>query len=290
MGKRLKKSIPSYLFILPWVCLFVIFSLIPFVSGFIYSFFDYNLVTMKFTGLENFKYIFNDKNFVRSITTTLMLALSVLIIQQVITLFLAQLVAKVTHGWKRISKVCLYVPAVISSLALVLVWRWIFHPGYGLSTTICRMLGVAPIDWFGDLGPAIITVISMTVYVTLASPIVLYSAAIESVPQTYYEAAELDGASQTRQFFSITLPMIKPTILYVMVTSTIGLMQIFEVPMTLTGGGPYYGTTTMQLMLYNTALGSGKFGRASAMGVVMFAIIAVLSIIQFRVNKSDIEY
>ena len=288
--KKLRKSKTSYVFLTPWLLFFVVFMLIPFVIGIVYSFFDYNFVDMEFCRFENYKYIFSDAVFLKSIGNTFLIAFIVVSLTISFSLLLSTQIVKHTKKFQALSKIALYIPAVTSSVAIVAIWRWLFGPAYGISSTICAKLGVTAIDWFGQPGTALSLVCLLILTFSLGQPIVLYTAAMDAVPITYYEAARLDGASGIRQFFSITLPMIRPTTLYIMVTSTIGMMQVFEVPMLLTAGGPQYSTTTILLLLYKTAFEYGRFGRAAAMGVVLFIIIGVIALFQFRTMRSDIKY
>lgn len=288
MNKRLKKNISSYLFLAPWLCFFFVFMLIPFVMGIVYSFFDYNFVEMKYVGLDNYRYIFSDRVFLQSIGNTVLIALVVVGMTIMLSLFLSAQIVKLGEAWQGISKIALYIPAVSSSVAVVAIWRWIFGPACGISSTICNKLGIAAIDWFGQADNALSLVCLMTLTFALGQPVVLYTAAMDAVPKSYYEAAELDGASEWQQFFSITLPLISPTTLYILVTSTIAMMQVFEVPMLLTSGGPQYSTTTILLLLYKTAFEYAKFGRAAAMGVVLFVIIGIFAIVQFRTADTNV--
>ena len=288
MNKRLKKNISSYLFLAPWLCFFFVFMLIPFVMGIVYSFFDYNFVEMKFVGLDNYRYIFSDRVFLQSIGNTVLIALVVVSMTIMLSLFLSAQIVKLGEAWQGISKIALYIPAVSSSVAVVAICRWIFGPACGISSAICNKLGIAAIDWFGQADNALSLVCLMTLTFALGQPVVLYTAAMDAVPKSYYEAAELDGASEWQQFFSITLPLIGPTTLYILVTSTIAMMQVFEVPMLLTSGGPQYSTTTILLLLYKTAFEYAKFGRAAAMGVVLFVIIGIFAIVQFRTADTNV--
>ncbi len=290
MLKRIKKNATSYLFLAPWFCFFVAFMLIPFIMGIVYSFFDYDFVNMKFVGFDNYKYILSDPIFLQSIRNTVLIAVIVVVLTLIVSLFLSHLIVKQSKKFQGFSKVALYIPAVSSSVAIVAIWRWVFGPACGISSSICAKLGVTAIDWFGQSNTATTLVCLMVLTFSVGQPIVLYTAAMDSVPKTYYEAAEIDGASEWKQFFSITLPMVAPTTLYILVTSTIAMMQVFEVPMLLTSGGPQYSTTTILLLLYKTAFEYAKFGRAAAMGVVLFVIIGLIAIIQFKTSDSDITY
>lgn len=284
MNKNLKKrnNYISYLLLAPWLVMFIIFMLIPFVLGIFYSFYDYNFVDLKFIGFENYSEIFNDTVFLKSIGNTVIIAFVVVCLTITVSLFLSYLIVKQSKKMQTTSKIALYVPSVSSSVAIVTAWRWIFGPAMGISSSICLKLGVTAIDWFGQPLSALSMVCSLVLIFSLGQPVVLYTAAMNDVPKEYYESASLDGASPLKQFFKITLPLIRPTTLYILVTSTIALIQVFEVPMLLTSGGPQYSTTTILLLLYKMAFEYGKFGKAAAMGVVMFAMVAIISLFQFR--------
>lgn len=290
MKKRIRKNLSSYAFLAPWFAFFLVFMLIPFFMGVFYSFFEYDFANMSFVGWENYEYIFTDPVFVTSIGNTVTIALVVVSLTIVISLFLSNMIVKLNDRWQGISKIALYIPAVSSSAAVVAIWRWVFGPASGISASICSALGITAIDWFGQSGNAMSLVCLMTLTFSLGQPVVLYTAAIDAIPKVYYEAACLDGASEWKQFRYVTLPMIAPTTLYILVTSTIAMMQVFEVPMLLTSGGPQHSTTTILLLLYKTAFEYAKFGRAAAMGVVLFVIIGLFTLIQFKTSKSDITY
>ena len=125
----------------------------------------------------------------------------------------------------------------------------------------------------------------------LGSNLIIYSAALDAIPETYYEAADLDGATKGQQFFKITMPMVQPTIVYVFITATIAALQIFVIPQLMTGGGPNYTSSTLLMLIYDSAFTNNQFGYASAIGVVLFLITAIIAVIQFRTTQKDsIEY
>jgi len=287
---QIKKNIMAYIFLMPWLLFFIIFMVIPFFMGIYYSFFDYDFVNFKFIGLENYKYILTDSVFLKSITNTLLIASTVIVLTMCISLLLASIIVTKSSKIQTITKAAIYVPAVTSSVAIVVIWKWIFGPAMGISSSICAKLGITSIDWFGTPILARILVCLLVLFFSLGQPVVLFTAAINAIPKSYYESADIDGASKRKQFFMITLPLIKPTILYVLVTSTVALFQVFEVPILLTAGGPQYSTTTILLLLYRTAFEFGKFGRAAAMGVILFLMIGIIAVFQFKQGNSDVEY
>jgi multiple sugar transport system permease protein len=290
MNKKIREAVFSYIFLAPWLIFFVVFMLIPFIYGIVYSVFDYNYMDMKFIGLDNFKNILTNKFFLKSIVNTLILAVIGIILTISTTLFLSQLIVRQNKRLQIVSKMGLFIPAVSSSIAITAVWKWVFNPTFGISATLLSNLGLPAFDYSSNSATAMGMISLMLLSFGIAQPVVLYTTAMDAIPSTFFEAAEIDGATQLQKFFSITLPLVKPTTLYLLITMTIGGMQVFEVPMFLTGGGPNYATTTILLFLYNIAFKSGQVGRAAAMGVILFVIIGVLAIIQFRTMKSDVTY
>lgn len=290
LAERIIKNKWGYLFLLPWVLLFTIFIFLPFVIGLILSMYEYNFAALKFAFFDNFILLFQDSIFLNSIATTLLLAVIIVPVCITLALWVSNLIFNSGNTVQSLVKAGFYVPAVISSAALVITWKWIFNPAYGLSKYFTDLLGAASIDWYGSPVNAVLVVSILLILILVGQPIILYSAAMGGIPVSYYEAANIDGATGLQKFFNITLPLLKPTTLFIMVTMTIGSLQIFEIPMLLTAGGPQFKTTTILYLLYKTAFEYTKFGLASAMGVVLFIIIAMIALIQFKYLKSDIQY
>ncbi|NJD03015.1 MAG: sugar ABC transporter permease [Ruminiclostridium sp.] len=290
LAERIIKNKWGYLFLLPWVLLFTIFIFLPFVIGLILSMYEYNFAALKFAFFDNFILLFQDSIFLNSIATTLLLAVIIVPVCITLALWVSNLIFNSGNTVQSLVKAGFYVPAVISSAALVITWKWIFNPAYGLSKYFTDLLGAASIDWYGSPVNAVLVVSILLILILVGQPIILYSAAMGGIPVSYYEAANIDGATGLQKFFNITLPLLKPTTLFIMVTMTIGSLQIFEIPMLLTAGGPQFKTTTILYLLYKTAFEYTKFGLASAMGVVLFIIIAIIALIQFKYLRSDIQY
>jgi multiple sugar transport system permease protein len=288
--KRITKNKWAYIFLLPWFLLFSVFILLPFIIGFVISLYEYDFSSMKFILFGNYSSIFKDELFVKSILTTLKIAAIVVPLSIAFSLWVSNSVFNSSKLLQSFVKASFYIPTVVSSVALAITWKWIFNPAYGLCKYITDMLGVPPVDWYGVPLNAVLTISLLLVFVFVGQPIILYSAALGCIPVMYYEAADIDGASGARKFFKITLPLLKPTTLYIIVTMTIAALQIFEIPLLLTAGGPQYNTTTILYLLYKTAFEYTKFGLASSMGVVLFFIIAVIAFLQFKYLNMDVQY
>jgi len=173
-----------------------------------------------------------------------------------------------------------------------MVWRWIFNPNpYGLANTVAGVLGLEPLKWIGSSDQALAAVILSAVLTIPGGGVVLYSAAMGSLPRELYEAAEVEGAGPLTKWWYITVPLLKPTTLYLLVVYTILAFQVFERVYVMTnGGGPNNATITIVQLVYSTAFQFGRYGLASAMAVVLFIMAVAVAVVQFRSLRSDVEY
>jgi multiple sugar transport system permease protein len=171
-----------------------------------------------------------------------------------------------------------------------MIWLWIYNPPFGLLNYLIRFLGIEQVAWLGNTRTAMPALIFMQVVMGGGSSIVLLSAAMNGIPTYLYEAAELDGARPAQVFFRVTLPLLRPTLLYLVVTGTINSFQVFTNVYLMTQGGPQFSTTTIVYMIYDTAFKQFQFGPASAMAMVLFALTAVLALVQFRWLGQEVEY
>lgn len=275
----------GYLFLLPWLILLFVFTLYPFVEGIRMSFYDYGLKEQTFVGLDNFRELFADSTFWKSVSVTLQMCAIIIPGTIIAALVVAYAIQDVPASWKAFVKIVFYLSAIVSQVALVMVWKWMFNPAYGWYKSLCQKLGVLELNLLGDATYSVPLISILVLSFTVSQPIVLFSAAMDGVPKSYYEASELDGAGRFTRFRKITLPMIADVLLLVTVTTTINNLQVFVVPQLLTGGGPNGQTTPVLLQIYKTAFEFGKYGYASTMGVVLFAVIAVLVGIQFVIRR-----
>ena len=206
------------------------------------------------------------------------------------SLTVATLIQPMPNKLQALFRGAFYLPNVISIVVISLVWIWIFEPQFGFFNYLLGLLGAEPVRWLQNPRIALWSIVLSTILIVPGSGVVIYSAAISAIPRDYYEAAEVEGANGLQKAFHITLPLLNPTTLYLMVIYTIAGFQIFERVYIMTGGGPINRTTTIVQLIYQTAFSDFNFGRASAQGLVLFAIIAAFSIIQFKFLSSDIEY
>jgi len=281
----------GYIFLLPWFLIFSVFYAYPLGYGIVISFTNATLGSAKFIGIGNYINIFKDQNFWRSLIAMFEYTLIMLPFSVLLPLYFANVLRHHSRGFNVAAKLLAYMPAVTCAVALVLSWKYLFDPNFGAIKSFLSIFGVKKFSIFDEPKYAIPVMSVMAASTSLGTNLIIYCAALDGIPKDYYEAAELDGASRWRQFVSITIPLLNPTVVYVFITSTIAALQIFVIPQLMTGGGPNFKTSTLLLLIYNTAFGNNQFGYASAIGVILFLITAVIAVVQFKVTSKDkIEY
>ena len=289
LAKVNKRAWP-YLFILPWIIGFLVFTLGPLVLSFVMSFFDWSITgTPKFRGLGNYIEMFTtDDQVLKSLSISLKYAAIFVPLNMIIALVLAMLISQPVKGAK-FFRTIFYIPAVISGVAVSIIFGWLLNGNYGVINYLLSCLGIDGPQWLVDPKWAIIAVIFASAF-GVGSMMLIFYTDIKNIPIDLYEAAAIDGAGPARQFFSITLPMITPTILFNLITSIISSFQQVTLVMLLTNGGPMKYTYFYGLMTYNNAFKFHKLGYASANAWVMFIIILLLSALVFKSSDTWVFY
>ena len=289
LAKVNKRAWP-YLFILPWIIGFLVFTLGPLVLSFVMSFFDWSITgTPKFRGLDNYIEMFTtDDQVLKSLSISLKYAAIFVPLNMIIALVLAMLISQPVKGAK-FFRTIFYIPAVISGVAVSIIFGWLLNGNYGVINYLLSLLGIDGPQWLVDPKGAIIAVIFASAF-GVGSMMLIFYTDIKNIPIDLYEAAAIDGAGPARQFFSITLPMITPTILFNLITSIISSFQQVTLVMLLTNGGPMKSTYFYGLMTYNNAFKFHKLGYASANAWVMFIIILLLSALVFKSSDTWVFY
>jgi len=206
------------------------------------------------------------------------------------SLFLAVQILKQPPRVQTFFKAALYLPGVISPVVGAAVLKWIFRSGDGFANAFLAKLGLPMQNWFGDPKLALPVLIVMTWLGANGVCVIVYAAALGNIPRTFYEVAELDGASRVRTFMNVTWPLVKPTTIFVTVTSLIGGFQVFAPALLITGGGPLRTTWFVNYHIYRTFYYQNEFGMASAMAIVLMAVIILVSIVSYRWLATDVEY
>ncbi|MGJ8455258.1 carbohydrate ABC transporter permease [Pseudothermotoga sp. U03pept] len=288
--KRIYKNRYGYFFLLPHFVFFFIFFLVPVGSGVYLSLFDYNVFSKTFIGLGNYKEIFSDWLFKKALINTFIYTFGVVPLWLGKALLVTVLIYPFRKPIKTFFKTVFYLPHVTSSVIISLIWLWIFNPTFGLLNYLMKLLGLSPVIWLGNKLTAMPSLIAMQVIMGGGSTIVLLSAAMASIPEYYFESAKLEGANSWKIFTKITIPLLKPTILYALVMGMIANFQTFSNIYVMTQGGPEFSTITVAYLVYTTAFRDYNLGLASAMSMVMFVILVGLGIIQFKWLGSNVQY
>ena len=292
MRAALRRHAWSYLFVLPTFALFVVFTLLPVVQAFVLSLQSARIVGGEFIGLQNFVTLAEDPVFRQALGNTILYSLVVVAAQLTLALVVASLIQPLGRGSQTFYRALFYLPLVNSAILVAMVWRWIFNANpYGLANTVVALFGLEPLKWISSSDQALAAIILSAVLTIPGGGVVLYSAAMGSLPKELYEAAEVEGAGALVKWWYITVPLLKPTTLYLLVIYTILAFQVFERVYVMTnGGGPNNATMTIVQLIYSTAFQFGRYGLASAMAVVLFIMAVAVAVVQFRSLRSDVEY
>lgn len=278
-----------YIFIMPWLIGFIVLTLYPMIASAVYSFTEYNIVKMEFVGLNNFKALFQDRLFYWSLWVTLKYTMVVVpvgvIMALVVALLLNQRVPFLSF-WRTLY----YLPSVITGVAVAILWKWMLNPQYGLFNYILSLIGIQGPRWFWSETWVIPAFWIMSIW-GIGGSMVIYLAGLQGVPVALYEAAEIDGATSIQRFFKITLPMISPVLLFNLVTSLIGAMQIFtQVYVVSNMGGPNYASLVYLMYLFINAFRWFRFGYASALAWILFIVIIALTYAMLKVSRGIVYY
>ena len=285
----------SYAFVLPSMLTFSIFVLIPVVWSLIISFQAYNI---RRGGVwlapiyKNYVDAFTTQSgvFVTAINNTLLYTVITVTCNIFIALMLASLIQPLGRRLQTFFRAAYYLPAVTSAVIIGMQWRWIYNAQWGFANYLLSLVGAEPVRWLSDPDIALRSIIVSTILTVPATGVVLFSAAMGSVPTEYYEAAELDGASALHKWWNITLPLIKSTTLYLVVLYTIASFEVFEKIYIMVPSGVANSTQTIVAQIYQNGFTQFNYGVASAQAVVLFLMIATVAAFQFRFLRSDVEY
>ena len=289
---RRRETVSGYLFLLPSLVFFVGFVVVPMVMCIVTSFFDANMNANTpdvFIGLANYKELWQDKVFLKALRNTFIIVLVSVPVVCIFSLWVASAIYQMKEFSLSFYRVVFYLPVVTGSVAVTVVWKWMYNNYYGIFNYLLKGAGRISknINWLGDPKYALGCIIIILLTTSVGQPIVLYVSALSNVDSTLVEAAEVDGATNLQVFWKIKWPQIMPTTLYILVITTINSFQCFALIQLLTSGGPNYATETVMYYIYYTAFKLYRFGYGNAMGVVLAIFIALLSALQFRLAKES---
>ncbi len=278
-----RNDILGYAFLAPNLIGFIMFTLIPFVYALYISFFKWDGITDKvFVGLDNYLALLKDSGFRIAMKNTLIYTVLNVSTTIVAGLALALAVHSVKH-LKTLFRTTLFLPNMVTISSIVIVWQAFYHPTYSPFSMILRTLGVEnPPQWIGDPKWAMLCIIIMSIWLNAGYYMVLFLAALNNIPPHYYEAADIDGAGVWKKFWRITLPMLSPTTFFVVIMAIINSFKVFDQVALLTQGGPGRSTNVLVYYIYQESFTYYRFGSASAMAYVLFALIFIVTVIQYR--------
>ena len=281
----------AYLFIAPAMILLLLFNIIPLIASLVISTFDVSMTlnNARFIGRGNFVEAFHDSRFWNSMWVTIKWTLVEMPVQVVVALFLAALLTKNTW-FNKFCRGVYFLPIICSATAVSIMWRIILNSNVGYITFLLNKLGFGKINFMNNPGVTFYVIVFMSVWKSFGISTIILVSAMQNVPRVLYEAAELDRAGKIRQFFSITLPGIAPSLWYVVMTRIIGSLQVFDIVYTTTGGGPNFTTETLVTYVYTRAFEVNRMGYATAVSECLFGLILIITICLYsRMLKQENE-
>ncbi len=291
MKLKNRETLAAYLFLTPFIILFSIFVIRAVIMAIHMSFFDWTILkpVKPFIGLANYKELFQDDVWWLSLRNTIYFALMTVIGTSIIALMAALAINQIKRG-KEFFRVLLYMPSLLSVGVIGLTWVWLLNTQFGIINYVLSFIGIRPINWLGE-GELVIPALSFTtMWWGFGFPMLIFIAGLQGIPEQLYEAARIDGARGRQIFFGITLPLLRPTILFVTVTGFIAHFQVFGQPFIMTRGGPGRASYTVILYLYEIAWRAFRMGYGSAVAVSIAVIIIIFTLVQFKLIGSRVEY
>lgn len=285
------QTLTPLLFLSPNALIFIVFIIIPALQGLRMSVMSWSILeTPRYIGLRNFEKLLRDRVFGITVQNTVVYSFFMVVFITVFALLLALLLHRNTLRGERVFRSVFYVPSLLSMITVGIAWRFIMGDEMGIINYILRAAGRQGIGWLSDPGLAMASVIFVSVWAQAGYYMVIMIAGLQAIPAELYEAAKIDGCSGRQTFFQITLPMLRSTLLVVVVLATISSFKAYELINVMTNGGPGYATKFIVQQVYQVAFTEDRMGYASAMSMVLMAIIGVFTLLQFRLTGKEQDY
>jgi multiple sugar transport system permease protein len=288
---RSEQNTSAWYFLAPALLLIGVFFFLPVGASLLLSVTDFDIYAIadrantRFVGLRNYTDLFRNSVFWAAVKNTFYFALVGGPLTVAASLAAALLVNARVVKYKSVFRTIFFVPFVTTLVAVAIVWKYLYHPQYGFFNYILSWFGIDPVNWLSDPAWAMPSIILMAVWKNFGYNMLIFIAGLQNIPTELYEAAYLDGAGPLRRFWNVTLPMLAPTFLFVGVITMIGYFQLFAEPYVMTGGGPLRATTSLVLLMYEEGFRWWRMGVAAAVAFVLFIIILIWTVLQFRVQK-----
>jgi len=281
----------AWFFLAPALALIGIFFFLPVAAAMLLSLTDFDLygiaspLNTRFVGFQNYSRLLRTPDFWLALRNTFYFAFVGGPLTIAVSLGAALLLSSKLVRFKGVFRTIYFTPFVTTLVAVAIVWRYLYHARYGFFNYALSYIGVDPIDWLGDPNWAMPAIILMAVWKGFGYNMLIFIAGLQAIPEELYDAAEIDGAGTFRRFFSITLPMLSPTLVFVTVITMIGYFQLFAEPYVMTQGGPLRSTTSVVLLMYEEGFRWWRMGYAAAIAFVLFIVILLATLVQFRLQK-----
>jgi ABC-type sugar transport system permease subunit len=288
-----RKDLTGWAFAAPFVILFGIFLALPILASFVLSFTSFGLrdlqnpIGASFVGTDNYAKLLGDAKFWKALGNTVYFVVVGVPLTLGIGLLIASALSRGITRFRTAFRVGYYLPVITSIVAIAVIWRFLLNPDIGLINVLLRSIGINGPDWLASQTLAMPSIIAMAVWRNLGFAMVVFIAGLQAIPVMLYEAASIDGAGRWAAFRYVTLPMLRPTILFMLVITTIGYLQLFEEPFVMTAGGPLDATLSVTMYMYQQGFTFFHQGYASAIAYVLFVIVAVIAFLQFRFLRED---
>lgn len=279
---------PAYAFIGPALGAITAFFFVPVVASVFLSLTDFDIYALahrdnlRFVGVENYVHLLHDPLFWVALRNTAYFVGVAGPLSVALSLGAAMLVTPRFVRWRTVFRTIFFLPVVTTLVAVAVVWRYVYHPRFGLLNYGLSALGIGPIDWLGDPHWAMPSIILLAIWKNFGFNMVIFMAGLQSIPDRLYEAASIDGARSWKQFRHVTLPMLAPTFLFVALMTAIGYFQLFAEPYVMTEGGPAHSTLSIVLLMFQHGFRWWNLGYAAAVAFVLFAIILALTFLMMH--------
>ena len=291
-SRRIFSAVPAvYFFLAPALLAIFIFFFIPVIAAFVISFTDFDiygladLSRIRFTGFRNYSLLLSDPLFWTALKNTFYFVFLAGPLNIAVSLGAALLINSRLLRFKAIFRLTYFIPVVTTLVAVAIVWRFIYHPKFGVLNFFLNMIGIDSIDWLGNPEWAMPAIILMSVWKNFGYNMIIFIAGLQNIPAQIYEAAVIEGAGRWQLFSKITLPMLAPTTLFVGIITLIGFFQLFAEPYVMTQGGPLNRTLSIVLYMYQEGFRWWNMGYSAAIAFVLFLIIFIGTLVQFRIQR-----
>jgi len=289
-GYMFERRLAGLLFVLPSLIFLIAFVVYPIVSAFFLSLHRYNLLEPPmWNGLGRYALLLEDARFIKAIGNTMFFAVMTVPVGTAVSLFLAVLINQPLRAIY-FFRTAYYLPVVTSFVAVSFIWLWIYEPQFGILNQLLEAVGLPTFAWLRDPKTSMLSIAMLSVWKNAGFNMIIFLAGLQGIPKYLYEAAEIDGANAYQRFWSITVPMLSPTTFFVFIVYFIGALQMFTQSWILTQGGPLDSTLTVVYLIYQNGFEFLKMGSASAMSVILFILIAIVTYINTRIVSYDTHF